>query len=340
VILGLVQEAQEAGARLSRAADVVGIDPRTLQRWKGQGVGDDGRAGPRTEPGNKLTRDERRKVLAAASRPDLCDASPKQIVPRLADAGVYLASESSFYRILREEQQIKHRESSRPPAARSKPDELVATGPNQVWSWDITYLRSPIKGVYFYLYLVLDIWSRKVVGWEVHDRECGELASEVVAGACAEEEVQRDQLTVHSDNGSPMKAATLLATLEALGIARSFSRPHVSNDNPFSESIFRTLKYRPEFPSLPFASLEAARQWVASFVEWYNTQHLHSAIRFVTPDDRHAGREADVLAARARLYEQARAQRPDRWTGATRNWTPVAVVKLNPEQAATSAEAA
>ena len=202
-----------------------------------------------------------------------------------------------------------------------------------MWSWDITWLPSPIRGAFFYLYLVEDVWSRKVVGWAVHEREGHELAAELVARICLEDQVDASGLVLHSDNGGPMKGATMLATLRGLGILPSFNRPGVSDDNPFSEALFRTLKYCPSYPSKPFASLDAARTWVAGFVHWYNTEHLHSGIRFVTPSARHQGDDLKLLAHRDRLYQRARRRRPQRWSGRTRNWSHVATVVLHPEAA-------
>jgi len=277
--------------------------------------------------------------VQVANSPEYRDLSPKQIVPRLADEGVYLASESTFYRTLRAEGQLVHREPSREPTGGGRPDPQVATGPGQVWSWDITYLRSPIRGVFFYLYVVIDVWSRKLVGWTVAEEESSEHASTMIELACTREGVGRGQLVLHSDNGGPMKGATLLATLQLLGVVTSFSRPRVSNDNPFSEALFRTGKYRPEFPRRPFASLEEARQWVTWFACWYNTEHRHSAIRFVTPEQRHAGLEDELLANRRDVYAAAKKSRPERWATATRDWSPVETVTLNP-QPCTPAEVA
>ena len=200
-----------------------------------------------------------------------------------------------------------------------------------MWTWDITYLMTPVRGVFLYLYLIRDIWSRKIVGFEVYDVEAAALSARLFTAMCQAERVDPRGIVLHSDNGGPMKGATMVVTLERLGVLASFSRPGVSNDNPFSESLFRTLKYRPEYPSKPFASIEAARTWVAPFVRWYNTQHLHSSIRFVTPDDRHAGRDVQILAVRQAVYEAARTERPDRWSGPVRNWEPMAEVRLNPE---------
>jgi transposase InsO family protein len=339
MILGLVDEAVAAGARQHKVCELLGLDARTLQRWRAQEIGEDGRAGPKEAPGNRLSPVERRRLLEVVNSPEFRDLSPKQIVPILAEQGVYLASESTIYRVLREEGQMAHREPSHPPTKRHRPEMKVATGPNQVWSWDITYLRSPIRGAFFYLYVAVDVWSRKLVGWSIHESESAEHASAMIEAACAREGIHRGQLTLHSDNGSPMKGATLLATLQILGVTASFSRPRVSDDNPFSEALFRTVKYRPFFPRGAFSSIEHARQWMVAFVRWYNTQHRHSAIKYVTPADRHRGRDGAILERRRKVYEAARARHPERWaTGTTRDWTPVHTVALNPEPVHTSAK--
>ena len=187
---------------------------------------------------------------------------------------------------------------------------LVSRWCHNVWSWDITYLKSPVRGVFFYLYMVVDVWSRKIVAWDVHEEESSENAATLIGDAYRREGVVPGTLAVHSDNGSPMKGATLLATLQCLGVATSFSRPSVSNDNPYSESLFRTMKYRPGYPSGAFESIDTARDWVVAFVRWYNTEHLHSSIRFVTPEHRHSGRELQILELRQNVYEQARARHP------------------------------
>jgi transposase InsO family protein len=268
-------------------------------------------------------------VLEVVNSKEYRGLSPKQIVPRLADEGVYLASESTVYRILRSEAQLTHRTPARSPTPRPKPSN-TATGPNQLWSWDITYLKSTVRGRFFYLYLMVDVWSRKIVGWAVHKRESAQHASELVWQICQDSKLDSRGIVLHSDNGSPMRGATMLATLQWLGVVPSFSRPHVKDDNAYSESLFRTLKYRPSYPSRPFASVEAARDWVGSFVRWYNHEHRHSAIRYVTPAQRHDQHEAEILAKRERVYERAKRRRPSRWTGRTRNWTPVNAVFLNP----------
>lgn len=330
-----VDEAIRAGARQRLACEAVGINVRTLQRWRTSTS--DGRSTARRTPANRLSAAERKRILAVVNSPEFRDQSPKQIVPALADRGQYLASESTVYRILDAEGQLSHRAASRPPKGR-KPREHVATGPNQVWSWDITYLRSPVRGAFFYLYLVEDVWSRKIVGWEVHDREAPDLASLLISRLCHAEKIDERGLVLHSDNGGPMKGWTMVATLRRLGVKASFSRPGVSNDNPFSEAIFRTLKYRPNFPTRPFASVANATSWVDGFVRWYNTVHRHSGIRFVTPQERHTGRDVQILQRRHHVYQAARRRHPDRWSGDTRDWSHIGTVTLNPSAQRRSAE--
>lgn len=283
-----------SGARLKPAAQTLGVSVRTIQRWRDHQGGEDRRWGPLTGPANKLTDEERQQVLAIANSPRYRDVSPKQIVPRLADEGRYVASESTFYRILRQENQLAHRERCR-PATHRRPREKAATGPCQVWSWDITYLRSTITGCFFYLYMIMDVWSRKIIAARVFPKECGQNSALLMVEALHRHGVNPEGLVLHSDNGGPMKGSTMLATLQRLGVVPSFSRPGVSNDNPFSEALFRTMKYRPEYPSQPFSSEQEAQRWVDAFVHWYNAGHLHSELRFVTPDDRHYGREAAIL---------------------------------------------
>jgi putative transposase len=325
----LIAEAVAAGARHRLACQLVGVSARTLERWRA-GPADDARQGPRRAPANKLTSAERRAVLATVNAAAFRDLSPNQIVPRLADAGRYLASESTIYRILRAEQQLTHRGRAK-AAVRRPPRAHVATGPGQVWTWDITYLKTPVRGQFLYLYFVMDLWSRKVVGWAVHEEEAAEHAARLASAICRQSRLDPAGLVLHADNGGPMKGATMVATLERLGVLPSFSRPGVSNDNPFSEALFRTLKYRPAYPEQPFADLGAARTWVAAFVRWYNHDHRHSALRFVTPEERHTGQAGALLQQRHAVYQRARARTPARWSGATRNWTPIAEVQLNPE---------
>ena len=281
MIRTLVAEAVSAGARRSKACQLLGISVRTLERWGDER--EDGRHGPKTAPGNKLSAAERQRILDVATSPEFRDESPKQIVPTLADRGIYIGSESTIYRTLHAANLQHRRGPARPP--RHRPREYIAERPWQVASWDITYLKSHVRGEFFYLYLVVDVWSRKILGWDVHAVESTELASSLLQRIRDEvgHEVDLAGWVLHADNGGPIKGATMLATMQRLGVVPSFSRPNVSNDNPFSESLFRTMKYVPEYPRSGFASLEAARTWVAAFVQWYNFEHMHSGIGFVAP---------------------------------------------------------
>jgi len=328
LLLQLVDEAVAAGARQSKACEQLALSERTLQRWRLDEQQEDRRKGPKTAPRNKLSPEEREALLSVANSPLYRDLSPKQIVPTLADNGEYIASESTFYRVLREEKQMKHRQSSR-PSKHKKPTGYVSRGPNEVWSWDITYLRGPARGSFYYLYMVVDVWSRKIVGFEVHESECMELSSRLIRKICWEQKIEPGQVVLHSDNGGPMRGSTMKAMLEALGVAASYSRPSVSNDNPYSESLFRTLKYRPEYPSQPFNSLKQAESWVERFVKWYNEEHLHSSIGFLSPKQRHEGEGEEVLKKRREVYEQARRERPERWSGDSRKWEQPKEVRLN-----------
>lgn len=331
MIIDLIDKAVKSGARLKKAAATMGLSARTIIRWRHQSGGQDQRKGPSTAPVNKLSEQERQKIIDISNSAPFRDLSPKQIVPKLADQGVYLASESSFYRVLKEHKMLTHRQSSKPAVSRC-PKEHLATGPCQVWSWDITYLRTSVRGLFFYLYMIVDVWSRKMIAAQVFAEESMDHSSILLAQACLIHGVRPEELVLHSDNGGPMKGATMLATLHKLGVIPSFSRPSVSNDNPYSESLFRTMKYRPEYPSRPFENVEQAQSWVDGFVFWYNTQHLHSSIRFVTPDDRHFGREEHILTNRRKVYEKARSRNPNRWSKNIRNWNPVHQVWLNPEK--------
>ena len=302
-VMALVTEAIVAGARQQRACKVISLSERTMQRWQNdrtEGVCDRRLTRVQT-PKNQLGELERQRLLTIANSPEFGHLSPSQIVPRLVDQGEYVASESTFYRVLKAENQLTHRGAEKPAKPRHKPRALAATAPDQLFSWDITYLPTQVLGIYFYLYLFMDIFSRKIVGWQVYETESSDLASEVMQDICERENIAPQQVVLHSDNGSPMKGATMLATLQQLGVIPSFSRPACSNDNPFSESLFKTLKYRPAYPRRPFESLMAARQWVGTFVHWYNEEHRHSAIQFVTPAQRHAGMDGALLRKRVEV---------------------------------------
>ena len=328
IAIELIYEAVDSGARKRKACYTLDISIRTLQRWEKEGL-EDKRKGPISKPKNKLSDNERNEIIKVSTSLEFCNLSPSQIVPLLADKGMYIGSESSFYRVLKAFKMITHRSNCK-PARHSKPEPFIAIKSDQIWSWDITYLPTSVKGQFYYLYLILDIFSRKIVGHVVHLEESSENASRMISDTTFKEGIDRDTLVLHSDNGSPMKGATMLITLQKLGIIPSFSRPSVSNDNPYSEAIFKTLKYCPEYPSKPFASLEEAKVWVDGFVDWYNNVHLHSGIKFVTPNSRHQNLDIKQLKNRHKVYTDAKKKHPNRWSGNTRNWDRTEKVLLNP----------
>ena len=312
----------------------MGIASSTFRRWQYEGrvLEDQRPVAPRPTPVNKLAPEERERLLSVFHGPGFESLPPSQVVPALADSGVYLASESTCYRVLHEAGQQHDRGRARQRQRRSKPAEYAATAPNQAWCWDVTWLKGPARGMFFYLYMIMDVFSRKIVGWEVYEKECGELASTLVRRAVMAQSCLRSPDILHADNGSPQKSATLRTTLQQLGIEPTYSRPRVSNDNPYSESLFRTTKYRPDYPIDGFSELTQAQDWVLGFVRWYNHEHRHSAIRFVTPQERHTGADIEILKSRSVLYEKAKAERPERWRGKTRDWSRPDVVWLNPDQ--------
>jgi len=326
----LVQEAVDAGARQHKACLRVGISERTYQRWQ-QTPEDRRPTAARPVPKNKLSAEEEQQVLAICHEPRFASLPPAKIVPTLADEGRYIASESTFYRVMRRNGEVTHRGRQHPP--KSKPlSTWKATAANQVWSWDITWLKSLTAGHWFYLYLIEDVFSRKIVGYEVHLVESGDYAAELLKRTVLSERCWQEPLVLHADNGAPMKSQKLREKLVELKITESHSRPRVSNDNAHVESLFRTLKYVPAWPEKGFATLEEARAWVETFVGWYNEEHLHSGIRYVRPGQRHRGEDSQLLAQRKSVYEAAKMQNPHRWTGATRNWSWQDEVWLNPER--------
>lgn len=316
---------------MSRCAKVVGISLRTLERWMNEDGGVDQRHGPRMVPGNKLSEREEQELLDVLTAPEYRDLSPRQVIPALAEQGKYIASEATAYRLLHKHGLQKHRENKRPAKSR-KPTELVATAPNQVFCWDITYLKSPTLGLFYYLYLVIDIFSRRIVAARVYEAENDENAAELFLEVQAREGLNPGQVTLHSDNGGPMKGATLKATLERLGILTSFSRPRVSDDNPYVESLFGTMKSRVGYPRKPFASMDDAQAWVDAFVRWYNEEHRHSGLNWVTPMARHTGKEHVLLGRRAETYRKARQRHPERWSRDIRDCSPAPAVTLNPSR--------
>jgi putative transposase len=332
-----IEQARTDGARLAPACALAGIDAGTLRRWK---VGDGLRQGDRRPdadrptPSHALSDAERARIIEIANEPRFAETPPARIVPALADEGIYIASVSCFLGVRRALGQMNPGGRARPPRTSRPPTTHIASGPAEVWCWDVTFLPAQIQGRWFYFYLILDLYSRKIVGFEVHDTDSAEHAAHLARRTALAEGVHAKSVrpVLHGDNGATLKATTVLAMLHWLGIEPSYSRPRVSDDNAFAEALFRTAKYRPEFPLKGFADLETAREWAGRFVRWYNTVHRHSGIRYVTPAQRHAGQDGPVLAARHAVYQDARQRNPQRWSGPTRNWAPVGVVTLNPER--------
>ena len=303
--IDLIHEATASGATLNKACRVLEVHPKTYRRWFIKGtVLEDGRPkAKRPTPGNKLTWAERELIVTTSNEDQYKALPPSQIVPKALS-----------------------------PQKRSKPTSDLASRPNEIWSWDITFLKSNMAGWFYRLYMLIDIDRRKIVGWEVHETESADFAAALINRACLAEGTCRTELVLHSDNGAPMKGATMLAKLQWLGVVPSFSRPSVSNDNPYSESLFKTLKYTPAYPEKPSESLQAARDWVYLFVHWYNEEHGHSGIQFVTPGSRHRGEDIAILAAREAVYIAAKAKHPERWSKEIKCLQPVCGIWLNPDQ--------
>lgn len=314
----IINEAIGAGCGIANACQEVGIDRRTFRRWTtgaaNEVIADARPQATRPVPCNKFSEDERARVLEVCHEARFADAPPSQIVPALADEGVYIGSESTYYRVLHDANEQHARGRARKPSTRL-PSTHWATGANQLWCWDVTFLASPTRGIFYYLYMIMDIWSRKIVGYEVYESETGELASELFDRTVLAEGCRGQGLIIHADNGAPQRSSTLRVKLDELGLRTSYSRPRVSNDNAHAESIFRTVKYRHDFPVDGFNSIDDAREWVLGFVRWYNNEHRHSAIKFVTPSQRHDGRDIDILTARKAVYERAKDQSVPPYTG-------------------------
>jgi transposase InsO family protein len=327
-----IEAAVASGARRWRACEESGMSDRTYQRWSREEGAEDRRPlSVHPKPAHALSQEERAAILATANTAEFASLPPSQIVPKLADRGEYLGSESSFYRVLKSQDQQHCRGRSQAPQRRALTTH-EATGPNQLWCWDITWLPTSVRGMYFYWYMFEDVFSRKLVVNEVYGEESSELAANALSRACLSEQTAGRPLVLHSDNGSAMKGATMLARMQHLGVAPSFSRPRVSNDNAYAESLFRTAKYCPLWPEKPFETLDEARAWVERFVTWYNRHHQHSGLNYVTPEQRHRGEAPELLRKRDDLYHQARARHPRRWSGKTRDWTLTSSVYLNPER--------
>lgn len=331
-LLELIEEAHASGARYHKASEVVEVSLRTFQRWRNEGCQGDLRKGAVKRVVRKLSQEAKDEIVDVCSSPRYRDLNPHQIVPLLLNEGVYLASVSTIYRVLKEHDMLHHRSGNRIASRKSKPPERRAKAPNQVWTWDITWMARTVKGLYYYAYVIMDIYDRSIVGWAVHETESETYAKDLFEQIALGRNIRFEYL--HSDNGMAMKGVTLLALLTILKVEVSFSRPRVSNDNPFIESLFRTVKYHPGYP-LRFETLEETRLWMADFVNWYNTVHLHSSIGYVTPEQLRSGQAVEIFQRRNEVMEQAKTVHPERWgSRSVKSWAAPETVTLNPEKIA------
>lgn len=303
---------------VARACRAFGVAERTFHHRKAAA---EGRLAPRPSRARppeehatvpwRIPDAERGHIRAVLCSERFGDLAPAQIYATLLDEGVYLCSERTMYRILAEHDLVRERRRGHQRQGHSPP-RVHATGPNQAWSWDISYLRGPVIRSWFYLYVVLDIFSRKIVAWSIDPTESDTVAQRLIRTACRREGIDPDQLILHSDRGAQMTSNTIAELLEELGVTRSLSRPRTSDDNPYSEAAFKTVKYRPNYPDR-FETIDEARTWTRRFVHWYNHQHYHSAIAYLHPADVHAQRTTEIVAARQHVLDTAYQANPERF---------------------------
>lgn len=323
-LVALIDEAISAGARQSRACEVIGLCERRLRSWRSTSV--DGRTGGYRATDQALTEEEKDRIVETMNAEELRELPLKQAFHTLMDRGVYLASFSTVRRVMLERGERSRKTGTRKRNAGKRP-ELVATAPNQVWCWDISWLESPTKGKYFFLYMIIDMFSRKVVGWSVAAQESGTLARKIFAYALAAEGIRANQLIVHADNGKPMRSHTLQSLFNLLAVTASHGRPHTSNDNAYAESLFATFKDRVSYPDY-FRSLSAAREYCARFFTWYNSEHLHSGLDYLTPSQVHTGAWQEIIGQRNVLLDAHRQQHPQRYGGTKKRYALPELVRL------------
>ncbi|MBN2900016.1 MAG: IS3 family transposase [Clostridia bacterium] len=325
--LALIDKAVLAGAKRFKACEILGITIRTYHRWISNPSGDRRKGADKHIP-RKLTDDESKEILHICCNEKYKDMTPYCIYYSLLEEDSrYIASIRSFYRVLRANNKLHHRGNSKPSTSKNRPPEVIATGPNQVWCWDITWLATEIKGVYLYAYKIIDIWDKELVGWEIHDREDEKLARDLFHSLQFKYNLKGIHL--HSDNGHPMKGMSLLSFLYSMKISVSRSRPRVSNDNPFIESYFKTMKYSVCYPGY-FKDINHARSWMADFVDWYNTKHRHSGLNFVTPQQMRSGEYKRIFKKRNQILKAAYEKHPERWSQPPKQWNGQHKVYLNP----------
>lgn len=316
---------------MDHICNFLGISSRTIQRWNKFGLADR-RAGSNRYIPRKLTIQEENKIINISCSEEYRDNNPHEIVALLLEKGTYIASSSTFYRVLKRNHKMNHRSNAKPREKKSKPPQKIATGPNQVWCWDITWLKTDVRGIYHYAYVITDIYDRSIVGWEIHDREESDIAKELFKSLTLEYNLKGVHL--HSDNGAPMRGSSLLGFLNGLEVTNSFNRPRTSNDNAYIESFFRTLKYSPGYPG-HFKCIGDSRAWMADFIEWYNNHHLHSAIGYVTPNQKRTGKHNRIYKKRNNTLSKAKIKYPERWgSRKTKEWTVDNNVILNKDKEA------
>lgn len=323
---------------VAEASRILNIPRSTLYRLWNPPNGKPAVNGQRPKPGRALSDQEKEEIRTVLNSERFQDQSPREVYAALLDEDIYLSHWRTMYRILDEHDEMRERRNQLRHPVYAKP-ELLATGPNQLWSWDITKLRGPATWTYFYLYVMLDVFSRYVVGWLLAPRESAALAEDLTIAACAKQQIERGQLTLHADRGSPMIAKSMTMLMGDLGVTKSHSRPHVSDDNPYSEAQFRTLKYRSDYPDR-FGSLADARQWSHDFFTWYNQEHHHTALNLLTPADVHYGRADEKLARRQDVLDRAYTAHPERFVkGPPKTPQMAEAVWINRPAEADSAEA-
>lgn len=309
-----------------KCCEVLNISTRTYQRWKSGRVTDKRKGAFKVIP-KKLSSIEKQEIIDICCSDEFKDSNPYEIFITLLERSRYVASISSFYRVLRAANLLHHRSNKRPGVKQSSPPEKVAKASNQVWTWDITWLPSQIKGHFYYSYKIIDIWDKNIVGWEIHETESEEHSRNLFQRTLVEQ--GNPNVHIHSDNGNPMKGTSLLALLYDLGCKNSFSRPRVSNDNPFIESFFGTLKTSFKYPGR-FKSIEHAREWMASFIDWYHTKHRHSGIQYFTPNQIRTGAYKKMVSIRNTTITEASKKNPCRWSKTVKQWKTEHIVYLNP----------
>lgn len=307
-ILNLLEENKQV--RLSTVCKYLEISARTIQRWKKDGLKDNRKGAEKSVP-KKLSKEEELAIYSLCCSNEYKEMNPREVFNSLLDKGLYYASESTFYRILKKYNALAHRSESKKGTSRNKSQELKAYRKNQVWMWDITWLKSPVTGIWYYAYVIEDLYDRSIVAWMIFENESDGHSRELFDYACRKENAHPD--FVHSDNGNPMKGVTLVALYYQLGIVPSFSRPRVSDDNPFIESFFKTLKYKCGYPH-HFENIEHARKWFADFIHWYNFEHKHSGLQFITPMQKRQGKHFRLFANRNEVIRKAREKNPLRWS--------------------------